>query len=97
MLFRSGLDYPGIGPEHAWLHYQGRVQYVPATDAETLAAFHLCSKYEGILPALEPAHALAYVARYAPTQPKDHLLVLNMSGRGDKDVFTVADAMGEKL
>jgi tryptophan synthase beta chain len=93
----AGLDYPGIGPEHAWLHYQGRVQYVPATDDETLAAFHLCSKYEGILPALEPAHALAYVARYAPTQPKDHIIVMNMSGRGDKDVFTVADAMGEKL
>jgi tryptophan synthase beta chain len=93
----AGLDYPGIGPEHAWLHDQGRVEYVSATDDEALGAFQLCSKLEGILPALEPAHALAYVARFAPTQPKEHITVVNMSGRGDKDVFTVADAMGEKL
>ena len=93
----AGLDYPGIGPEHAWLHFQGRVQYVSATDNEALAAFQLCSKQEGILPALEPAHALAYVARVAPTLPKDHLMVMNMCGRGDKDVFTVADALGAKL
>jgi tryptophan synthase beta chain len=93
----AGLDYPGIGPEHAWLHYQGRVEYVSATDDEALAAFQLCSRLEGILPALEPAHALAYVARFAPTQPKEHITVVNMSGRGDKDVFTVADAMGERL
>ena len=93
----AGLDYPGIGPEHAWLHFQGRAQYVSATDKEALAAFQLCSKLEGILPALEPAHALAYVARFAPTQSPDHLLVMNMCGRGDKDVFTVAEALGEKL
>jgi tryptophan synthase beta chain len=93
----AGLDYPGIGPEHAWLHFQGRVQYVSATDTEALAAFQLCSKREGILPALEPAHALAHVMRIAPTLPNDHLLVMNMCGRGDKDVFTVAEALGEKL
>ena len=93
----AGLDYPGIGPEHAWLHFQGRVQYVSATDDEALGAFQICSKLEGILPALEPAHALAHVMRFAPKQPKDHLLVMNMCGRGDKDVFTVAAAMGEKL
>ena len=93
----AGLDYPGIGPEHAWLHFQGRVQYVSATDTEALAAFQLCSRLEGILPALEPAHALAHVIRLAPTLPKDHLMVMNMCGRGDKDVFTVAEALGEKL
>jgi tryptophan synthase beta chain len=93
----AGLDYPGIGPEHAWLHVQGRVEYVSATDSEALAAFHLCSKREGILPALEPAHALAHVMHSAPELPKDHLLVMNMCGRGDKDVFTVAEAMGTAL
>jgi tryptophan synthase beta chain len=93
----AGLDYPGIGPEHAWLHQQGRVTYVPITDDEALASFQLCSKVEGIIPALESSHALAYVEKLAPTLPKDHLIVANLSGRGDKDVFTVADAMGEKL
>jgi tryptophan synthase beta chain len=93
----AGLDYPGIGPEHAWLHFQGRVNYVSATDDEALAAFQLCSKLEGILPALEPAHALAYVSQLAPTLPKEHIIVMNMCGRGDKDVFTVADALGDKL
>ncbi|MGE3474331.1 MAG: tryptophan synthase subunit beta [Rhodospirillaceae bacterium] len=93
----AGLDYPGIGPEHAWLHFQGRVNYVLATDDEALAAFQLCSKLEGILPALESAHALAYVMRAAPSLPAKHLMVMNMSGRGDKDVFTVAHALGEKL
>ena len=93
----AGLDYPGIGPEHAWLHFQGRVKYVPITDAEALAAFQSCSKLEGIIPALESAHALAYVEKLAPTLPADHLIVANLSGRGDKDVFTVADAMGAKL
>ncbi|MBY0509012.1 MAG: tryptophan synthase subunit beta [Rhodospirillaceae bacterium] len=93
----AGLDYPGIGPEHAWLHFQGRITYVSATDKEALEAFQLCSKLEGILPALEPAHALAYVMRAAPTLPKDHLMVMNMCGRGDKDVFTVAEALGTKL
>ncbi len=93
----AGLDYPGIGPEHAWLHFQGRVQYVSATDKEALAAFQLCSKLEGILPALESAHAMAYVEKLAPTLPADHIIVANLSGRGDKDVFTVADALGAKL
>ena len=93
----AGLDYPGIGPEHAWLHDVGRVHYASATDAEALEAFQLCSRLEGILPALEPAHALAHVMRIAPGLPSDHLLVMNMCGRGDKDVFTVADALGVGL
>lgn len=93
----AGLDYPGIGPEHAWLHMQGRVDYVSATDTEALAAFQLCSKLEGILPALEPSHALAYVGKIAPELSPDHLLVMNLCGRGDKDVFTVADALGADL
>jgi tryptophan synthase beta chain len=93
----AGLDYPGIGPEHAWLHDMKRVEYVSATDDEALAAFQLCSKLEGILPALEPAHALAHVSKIAPTLPKSHLIVMNLCGRGDKDVFTVADALGAKM
>ena len=93
----AGLDYPGIGPEHAWLKDQGRVNYVSATDDEALAAFQLCSKLEGIIPALEPAHALAYVARYAPGLAKDHIILMNMCGRGDKDIFTVAEALGMSL
>ncbi len=93
----AGLDYPGIGPEHAWLNDTGRVDYVSATDREALDAFQLCSRLEGIIPALEPAHALAYVLRYAPTLPADHLIVMNMCGRGDKDVFSVADALGVEL
>jgi len=90
----AGLDYPGIGPEHAWLKDSGRVEYVSATDQEALNAFQLCSRMEGIIPALEPAHALAHVSRIAPDLPKDHLLVMNLCGRGDKDVFAVADALG---
>jgi tryptophan synthase beta chain len=93
----AGLDYPGIGPEHSWLHDVGRVEYVSATDKESLQAFQLCSKLEGIIPALEPAHALAHVAKLAPTLPKDNLLVVNLCGRGDKDIFTVADALGVTL
>jgi tryptophan synthase beta chain len=93
----AGLDYPGIGPEHAWLHDNGRVSYVSATDQEALDAFQLCSRMEGIIPALEPSHALAHVARIAPKLPKDHLIVMNMCGRGDKDIFTVADLLGTKL
>jgi tryptophan synthase beta chain len=93
----AGLDYPGIGPEHAWLRDVGRVEYVSATDDEALAAFQLCSRMEGIIPALEPAHALAHVQRIAPSLPKDHLLVMNLCGRGDKDVFTVAEALGVSL
>jgi tryptophan synthase beta chain len=90
----AGLDYPGIGPEHAWLNDIGRVEYVYATDKEALDAFQLCCRTEGIIPALEPSHALAHVSRLAPTLPADTLLVLNMCGRGDKDIFTVAEALG---
>lgn len=93
----AGLDYPGIGPEHSWLNDQGRVNYVSATDAEALEAFQLCCLQEGIIPALEPAHALAHVIKIAPDLPKDHLLVMNMCGRGDKDVFTVGAALGVNL
>jgi tryptophan synthase beta chain len=93
----AGLDYPGIGPEHAWLHDLGRIDYVAINDDEALEAFQLCSKMEGIIPALEPAHALAHVAKIAPGLPRDHLLVLNLCGRGDKDIFAVAEALGVKL
>ena len=93
----AGLDYPGIGPEHAWLADSGRVKYVSATDKEALSAFQLCTRMEGIIPALEPAHALAYVAKLAPTMGRDETIVMNMCGRGDKDVFTVADALGVTL
>jgi tryptophan synthase beta chain len=93
----AGLDYPGIGPEHAWLKDQGRAQYVAITDAEALEAFQLCSKLEGIIPALEPAHALAHVAKIAPALSRDHLLVVNLCGRGDKDIFAVADMLGAAL
>jgi tryptophan synthase beta chain len=87
----AGLDYPGIGPEHAWLNDIKRVQYLSATDEEALAAFELCSRLEGIIPALEPAHALARVMDLAPRKPRDHLMVVNLSGRGDKDLASVAD------
>jgi tryptophan synthase beta chain len=90
----AGLDYPGIGPEHSWLHETGRVKYISATDKEALAAFQLCSKLEGIIPALEPSHALAKVFDLAPQKPQDHLMVMNMCGRGDKDIFTVAEYLG---
>jgi tryptophan synthase beta chain len=93
----AGLDYPGVGPEHSWLKDQGRVEYVPIRDDEALAAFRLCSELEGILPALEPAHALAQVVKIAPALPSTHLIVMNLCGRGDKDIFTVADAMGVTL
>ena len=93
----AGLDYPGIGPEHAWLHETGRVQYRAITDAEALEAFQLCSRLEGILPALEPAHALAEVSKIAPKMSSDKLLAVNLCGRGDKDVFTVAQALGVKI
>jgi tryptophan synthase beta chain len=93
----AGLDYPGIGPEHSWLNDLGRVEYVSITDREALDAFQLCSRLEGIIPALEPAHALAHVAKVAPTLPRDHLLVMNMCGRGDKDIFAVAEHLGVKL
>ncbi len=93
----AGLDYPGIGPEHAWLHDIGRVEYVSITDAEALEAFQLSCRTEGIIPALEPAHALAHVTKIAPDLPADHLLVMNMCGRGDKDIFTVAEALGTDI
>jgi tryptophan synthase beta chain len=93
----AGLDYPGIGPEHAWLHDVGRVEYVSATDDEALAAFRLSCETEGIIPALEPAHALAHVTRIAPTLSPETLVVMNMCGRGDKDIFTVAEALGAEL
>ncbi len=90
----AGLDYPGVGPEHSWLKQTGRVKYVPITDKEALEAFQLCAKLEGIIPALEPSHALAHVLKLAPTLPEDNLLVMNMCGRGDKDVFAVAEHLG---
>jgi tryptophan synthase beta chain len=93
----AGLDYPGIGPEHAWLKDQGRVKYFSATDKEALEAFVLLSKLEGIIPALEPSHAVAHVMRIAPQMAKDKIIVIGMSGRGDKDVFSVASALGESL
>ncbi len=90
----AGLDYPGIGPEHSWLHDIKRVQYISATDDEALKAFQLCCELEGIIPALEPSHALAKVMEIAPRKPKDHLMVMNLCGRGDKDIFTVAEHLG---
>ena len=93
----AGLDYPGIGPEHSWLHDIGRVEYVSATDNEALDAFQLCTRTEGIIPALEPAHALAYVTKLAPTMDKDKIILMNLCGRGDKDVATVAAHMGVTL
>ena len=93
----AGLDYPGVGPEHAWLFDEKRVNYVPVTDDEAVEAFQLLARQEGILPALESAHALAYVTKFAPTLPKDHLMVVNLSGRGDKDIFTIANRLGVTL
>jgi len=93
----AGLDYPGIGPEHSWLHDMKRVQFLFATDDEALAAFQLLSRLEGIIPALEPAHAVAKVVELAPKKPEDHLMVVNISGRGDKDLYSVAEHLGGKL
>jgi tryptophan synthase beta chain len=93
----AGLDYPGIGPEHSWLRDTGRVTYVSATDRESLDAFQLCTRLEGIIPALEPAHALAYVTKLAPALPASNLLVMNMCGRGDKDIFAVAGYLGMEI
>ena len=93
----AGLDYPGIGPEHAWLKESGRVDYVAATDKEALDAFQLCTRLEGIIPALEPAHALAHVAKIAPSLASDHIICMNMCGRGDKDIFTVAEMLGTDI
>ncbi len=93
----AGLDYPGIGPEHAWLRDVGRVEYTSVTDTEALAAFQLLCQTEGIIPALEPAHAIAAVTKLAPTMPKDSIILANLCGRGDKDIFTVAEALGVGL
>ncbi len=93
----AGLDYPGIGPEHSWLHDIGRVEYVAVTDDEALAAFTLCTRTEGIIPALEPAHALAHVAKIAGGMGKDEVVLMNLCGRGDKDIFTVAKHLGVEL
>ncbi len=93
----AGLDYPGVGPEHAWLKDCGRAEYVAITDDEALQAFHALCRFEGIMPALESSHALAYAAKYAPTLPRDKLLLINLSGRGDKDMATVAQLSGLSL
>ena len=93
----AGLDYPGVGPEHSWLKESGRVSYVAITDKEALEAFQLCTRLEGIIPALEPAHALSFVTKLAPNLPKDNLLVMNMCGRGDKDIFAVAQHLGMQM
>lgn len=93
----AGLDYPGIGPEHSWLHDIGRAEYVSATDSEALEAFQLCAQTEGIIPALEPSHALAYVRKFAPTLSSEDVIVMNLCGRGDKDIFAVATRLGVVL
>ncbi len=93
----AGLDYPGIGPEHAWLKERGRAEYVSVTDDEALAAFQTLCRLEGIIPALEPSHALAHVIKIAPDLPRDHIMVVNLSGRGDKDIFTVAKHLGHDI
>jgi tryptophan synthase beta chain len=93
----AGLDYPGIGPEHSWLHEIGRARYVSATDQEALDAFQLLSRLEGIIPALEPSHALAYVKKLAPEMGKNKTVIVNLSGRGDKDIFAVAERLGTRL
>ncbi len=93
----AGLDYPGVGPEHAWLKDTGRVTYASATDGDALEALQFCTRTEGIIPALEPAHALAHVMRLAPKMAKDQIILMNLCGRGDKDLFTVAKALGMKI
>ena len=92
----AGLDYPGVGPEHAWLHDIGRVEYVSVTDKEAVSAFQLTTKTEGIIPALESAHAVAHAVKIAGELPKDHIMIINMSGRGDKDIDAVAQHLGKK-
>ena len=93
----AGLDYPGIGPEHAWLHDIGRAEYVPVTDEEAVQAFEYLSRTEGIIPAIESAHAVAYAMKLAPTMDKDQCIVITLSGRGDKDVAAIARYRGEDL
>ena len=93
----AGLDYPGIGPEHAWLHDTGRAEYVPVTDSEAVDAFEYLSRLEGIIPAIESAHAVAYARKLAPTMGKEQILVVTISGRGDKDCAAIARYRGEDL
>jgi tryptophan synthase beta chain len=93
----AGLDYPGIGPEHSWLNDIGRAEYVPVMDDEALEAFQVCTKLEGIIPALEPSHAIAEVIKRAPKMRKDQIILMNLSGRGDKDIFTVGKILGVGL
>ena len=93
----AGLDYPGVGPEHAWLKDSKRAEYVAVTDDDALAAFHALCRTEGIIPALESAHAVAHAMKLAPSMPKDAILLVNLSGRGDKDMHTVAERSGKKL
>jgi tryptophan synthase beta chain len=93
----AGLDYPGIGPEHSWLHNIGRVEYVPIMDQEALDAFQLLTRLEGIIPALEPSHAIAEVIKRAPQMGKDEIILMNLSGRGDKDIFTVGKILGMEM
>jgi tryptophan synthase beta chain len=93
----AGLDYPGVGPEHTYLHDTGRADYIPITDEEAVCAFEYLSKTEGIIPAIESAHALAAALKIAPTMPKDSILVINLSGRGDKDVYSIAKYRGVEV
>ena len=93
----AGLDYPGIGPEHAYLHDTGRAEYVPVTDDEAVEAFEYLSRMEGIIPAIESAHAVAYARKLAPTMGKDQIIVINISGRGDKDCAAIARYRGEDI
>jgi tryptophan synthase beta subunit len=93
----AGLDYPGIGPEHAMLHDQGRAEYVPVTDDEAVNAFEYLARTEGIIPAIESAHAVAYAMKLAPTMGKDQIMVINISGRGDKDCAAIAHYRGEDI
>jgi tryptophan synthase beta chain len=93
----AGLDYPGVGPEHAFLKDSGRAEYVAVTDGDALAAFHELCRIEGIIPALESAHAVAHAMKMAPSMPKEAILLVNLSGRGDKDMHTVAERSGKKL
>ena len=93
----AGLDYPGVGPEHAWLKDSARAEYVSITDDEALAAFHMLTRTEGIIPALESSHAIAYAAKLAPKMKKDQIIIVNLSGRGDKDINTIAGLEGIKV
>jgi len=92
----AGMDYPGVGPEHAWLKDSGRAEYVAISDEDALKAFHDCCRIEGIIPALESSHAVAYACKLAPTLSKDKVILINLSGRGDKDMHTVAQATGSE-